>query len=308
MKITQTRRQFLADVSIAGAAALVGVANASAAEAPLDTTTVRFSRGPGICIAPQFLAEELIRADGLTDFQYVDEQAGLASIAMLARGDIDFVLDFATALAIPIDQGAPIKVLAGVHVGCYELFAHEGINSVLDLKGKTVGAGRGLGSDPHVFVTAMATNVGLDPLKDINWVTSDAKPIDLFMQRKIDAFLGFPPEPQELRASKIGHVIVNSMQDRPWSQYFCCMLATNASLCRKNTQLPPSESFALSSRRLKCASPSQNGLLVSWSMAAIPRDTSLPFRRSRRFPSRNGGIMTRKTRSDSSHCGSVKAV
>ena len=107
MKITQTRRQFLADVSIAGAAALVGIANASAEDAPLDTTTVRFSRAPGICIAPQFLAEELIRADEFTGFQYVAEQSGLASIAMLARGDIDFVLDFATALAIPIDQGAP---------------------------------------------------------------------------------------------------------------------------------------------------------------------------------------------------------
>ena len=130
---------------------------------------------PGICIAPQYVAEELIRAEGLTDFRYVDQQAGLASIAMLARGDIDFAMDFATALAIPIDQGAPIKVLAGVHVGCYELFAHEGINSVIDLKGKTVGAGQNLGSDPHVFVTAMATHVGLDPLKDINWVTSDVK-------------------------------------------------------------------------------------------------------------------------------------
>ena len=233
MQILHTRRQFLADLTISGAAALAGVRGAYAAEAPLETTTVRFSRSPGICIAPQFIAEELIRAEGLTNFQYVDQQAGLASIAMLGRGDIDFAMDFATALAIPIDQGAPIKVLAGVHVGCYELFAHEGINSVLDLKGKTVGVGQNLGSDPHVFVTAMATNVGLDPLKDINWITSDAKAIDLFMQRKTDAFLGFPPEPQELRASKIGHVIVNSMQDRPWSQYFCCMLASNATYAQK---------------------------------------------------------------------------
>jgi NitT/TauT family transport system substrate-binding protein len=233
MQILQTRRQFLANLTLSGAAALASVRDSIAAEAPLDTTTVRFSRSPGICIAPQFIAEELIRAEGLTDFQYVDQQAGLASIAMLGRGDIDFALDFATALAIPIDQGAPIKVLAGVHVGCYELFAHEGINSVLDLKGKTVGVGQNLGSDPHVFVTAMATNVGLDPLKDINWITSDVKALDLFMQRKTDAFLGFPPEPQELRARKIGHVIVNSIQDRPWSQHFCCMLASNATYAQK---------------------------------------------------------------------------
>jgi NitT/TauT family transport system substrate-binding protein len=233
MQSIQTRRRFLANLTTAGIAGSIGIRGASARDAPLETTTVRFSRGPGICIAPQYVAEDLIRAEGLSDFQYVDQQAGLASIAMLARGDIDFAMDFATALAIPIDQGASIKVLAGVHVGCYELFAHEGINSVLDLKGKTVGVGQNLGSDPHVFVTAMATHVGLDPLKDIKWVTSDVNAFDLFVQRKTDAFLGFPPEPQELRARKIGHVIVNSLQDRPWSQYFCCMLATNANYAAK---------------------------------------------------------------------------
>jgi NitT/TauT family transport system substrate-binding protein len=205
-----------------------------AEDAPVETSSVRFSRSPGICIAPQYVAEELIRADGLTDFQYVDQQAGLASIGMLARGDIDFAVDFATALAIPIDQGAPIKVLAGVHIGCYELFAHEGINSVLDLKGKKVGVGENLGSDPHVFVTAMATHVGLDPVRDIHWVTSDIKAIDLFTQRRTDAFLGFPPEPQELRLRKIGHVVLNSLVDRPWSQNYCCMLATNADYARRH--------------------------------------------------------------------------
>ena len=52
--------------------------------------------------------------------------------------------------------------------------------------------------------------------------------MELFAEGKIDAFLGFPPEPQELRARKIGHVILNSAVDRPWSQYFCCMLAASA--------------------------------------------------------------------------------
>jgi NitT/TauT family transport system substrate-binding protein len=81
----------------------------------------------------------------------------------------------------------------------------------------------------------MASLVGLDPAKDIQWVTSEkVKPIELFAEGKIDAFLGFPPEPQRLRAQNIGHVIVNSALDRPWSQYFCCMLAGNREFVRKN--------------------------------------------------------------------------
>jgi NitT/TauT family transport system substrate-binding protein len=81
----------------------------------------------------------------------------------------------------------------------------------------------------------MATLVGLNPAKDIEWVTSaKVKPIELFTEGKIDAFLGFPPEPQRLRAQSVGRVIVNSAQDRPWSQYYCCMLAGNREFVRKN--------------------------------------------------------------------------
>jgi NitT/TauT family transport system substrate-binding protein len=81
----------------------------------------------------------------------------------------------------------------------------------------------------------MAAHVGLDPLKDINWITSPKiAPKELFAEGRIDAFLGFPPEPQELRARKIGRVIVNSAIDRPWSQYYCCMLAGNREFVRRN--------------------------------------------------------------------------
>jgi NitT/TauT family transport system substrate-binding protein len=74
----------------------------------------------------------------------------------------------------------------------------------------------------------MAAYVGLDPAKDIHWVINPAvKPTELYEKGQIDAFLGFPPEPQDLRARHIGRVIVNSAADRPWSQYFCCMLAGN---------------------------------------------------------------------------------
>src|SRR5439155_26241328 len=50
----------------------------------------------------------------------------------------------------------------------------------------------------------------------------------------IDAFLALPPDPQKLRARRIGHAIVNSVKDRPWSQYFCCMIVGHREFVRKN--------------------------------------------------------------------------
>jgi len=94
----------------------------------------------------------------------------------------------------------------------------------------------GLGSSPHVFLAAIAAYVGLDPAKDLRWVVTspNVRPMELFADGKIDAFLGFPPEPQELRARNIGHVIFNSSVDRPWSQYFCCMLGGNKEFVQKH--------------------------------------------------------------------------
>ena len=109
----------------------------------------------------------------------------------------------------------------------------DGVRNITDLKGKSVGV-QAWGSSPHVLVALMAAHVGLDPAKDIRWVIDPSlKPIERFSQGKIDAFLGFPPEPQDLRARHIGHVVVNSTVDRPWSQYFCCMLAGNRDYVRK---------------------------------------------------------------------------
>jgi NitT/TauT family transport system substrate-binding protein len=38
--------------------------------------------------------------------------------------------------------------------------------------------------------------------------------------------------PQELRAKKVGRVMVNSALDRPWSQYFCWVVGANRAFVR----------------------------------------------------------------------------
>jgi len=224
MPTAQTRRRFLTTASLAGAAGLLRAPPLLAAEAPLETTAVRIIKSTAICIAPQYIAEELLRAEGFTDIRFVE-------IAMddyweaLTEGKVDFGLSYASSHLTAIDAGAPITLLAGVMVGCFELFAREGIGSIAELKGKSVGR-QGLGSNSAVLLTLMAAQVGLDPAKDIHWVSDPSiKPIELFVDGKIDAFLGFPPEPQDLRSRHIGRVLLNTAVDHPWSQYFCCMLA-----------------------------------------------------------------------------------
>ena len=250
MPIVHSRRRFLTDVAFAGAAGLagggVGLAGVGAflggsgrslaAEPPPEITAIRLAKGSISCVAPQYVAEELLRAEGFTDIHYVELEGDIGKRgipAMIGRGHVDISLTFAAPMLIPMDAGEPITALAGVHVGCFELFGHEDIRSIADLKGRSVGIPYS-SSSPHTFVAIMTSYIGLDYTKDINWIiTSPVQPKQLFIERKIDAFLGFPPETQELRERKIGHVIASSTQDHPWSQYFCCMLAGNTEFVRK---------------------------------------------------------------------------
>lgn len=201
----------------------------------METATVRFGDVPGggICIAPQYVAAELLRPEGITDFQNVPVTIDTNTWTMMAEDQIDFSLDFSSLLTVAVDKGMPVTALAGVHPGCYALFAREGIASVVDLRGKRVGVGPNPGSEPHVFVSAMATYVGLDPTKDIEWVQSEEAPLDLFLNGQVDAMLAFPPEVQDLKARGIGHVVVDSSVDRPWSQYYCCMILANTRFVEK---------------------------------------------------------------------------
>jgi NitT/TauT family transport system substrate-binding protein len=226
----QNRRQFLnigfsmAAAGLAGAAALMGARRSVAEEAPPETTSVRLLNTHGICVAPIYIVDDLLREEGFTDVHYVSNPQ--------THGEVDFSPEYPAPAIIAIEAGEPVVVLAGIHPGCFELFARESIRSVGDLKGKSVGV-RWAGASEHALLSIIAASVGLDPARDIRWVF-DARGDhrELFAAGEIDAFLTAPPFAQELRARNFGNVILNSSLDRPWSQYFCCMLAANPEFVR----------------------------------------------------------------------------
>jgi NitT/TauT family transport system substrate-binding protein len=225
----QSRRDFLASTSLAAAAGIVGTRTPLADEGPPEVTALRLGRYPNICGAPVVIAEDLLRAEGFTEFRYVSD----LPVDAVARREIDFDLETAAWIASQVDAGEPITALAGVHPGCYELFAHEPIQAISDLKGKRVGIGQQLGQSGHLLLTVIAAQVGLDPNQDIHWITNPTtSPMQMFAEGQIDAFLAFPPEGQELRARRIGRMILSLGTDQPWSQYLCCIAFGNREFVR----------------------------------------------------------------------------
>src|SRR5438093_883238 len=130
------RREFLRGATLAGTGGLMGVRPSRvAAEPPPETTKLRLIKTTSLCWAPQYVAEDLLKAEGFTDVSYVDMPVGQPVSRVLTGG--------------------------GADIGC-------------------------------------------------------------------------PPRTQELRARKIGRVIVNSAADRPWSQYFCCLVTGSREFVAKS--------------------------------------------------------------------------
>jgi hypothetical protein len=162
-----TRRRFLGGLTVAGAAGLLGLSTRPvAAEPPPETTRLRLHKTSGICVAPQYVAEELLRAEGFREVHYVEMDSiaaakiGSGMYQQLAAGALDMGMAFVTPFIVQVDAGVPIVLLGGVHVGCYEVFGTDRVRAIRDLKGKTVAVPE-LGGSHQLFVASMAQYAAL---------------------------------------------------------------------------------------------------------------------------------------------------
>jgi len=271
-----SRRRFLSSMALAGITSTLPPLGARAAEPILETVTIKLPIAPAICTMPQMITEQLLQAEGFTDIRFVDEPPGNAS-KQLACGDVDLMVNYASNFIVGLDKGETTTLLAGVHGGCFVLFGPEDVHGIAGLKGRTVGV-PGFGTGPDLLMALMAAEVGLEPKKDLRWIANPKeKPKDLYIAGKIDAFLAFPPEPQELRAKHIGRVIF----ERPWTgrgrniSAVCSRAIGN--LCG-GTRSRPSGRCARSSRRRICARPTRGPQPGCSSTAVLPTDMTMRCR------------------------------
>jgi NitT/TauT family transport system substrate-binding protein len=223
-----SRREFLSRTLIAGTGMYLGLGSdlgLAAVEPPPETTTVRFQQLRSPCWVPQLVAEPLLREEGFKDVQYVEHEKISQGEEDILAGRVDFTADFTGLSLMKFDPGDPIDFISGLHVGCYSLIGSDRIKSILDLKGKKVWAWATTDASPAVFFKSLVAYVGLDPENDFQYVEAPAdEAIEMFKRGEIDAFMSFPPGPQQLRAAGIGHTLLDTNIDRPWSQYYCCMI------------------------------------------------------------------------------------
>ncbi len=191
-------------------------------DGPLETTTIRtFALPPANCIAAQYMAERFLREEGFTDVQYPPFSPKDA-FDRFANGETDFQLGYPAFLIPMIANGAPLTMLGGVHLGCWQVVATGDIKTMRDFKGKTVSI-IGTNFTDGIFLAMTLKNVGLDLNKDVNVVHHPpSEYARLLSSGEIDGVVVTPPLSTDLRAKGVGNVVINSVTDPPWSNYYCC--------------------------------------------------------------------------------------
>ena len=206
---------------------------------PPETTAIRIADTP-TCDPWYWLSEPFLREEGFTDIQY---GAGTP-----AEGTAEFGVFFANTLAFAVDAGVPVVALGGTHTGCFELWARPGINTIADLRGKTIAVntktltvagatGRGATDLAYGFFVSLFAYVGMQP-GDATFIDIgvDKSVISYFVDGKADAILTGAQAGPVLHGTKNnpGRVILTTAMDKPWSQNYCCLLATNRDWARAN--------------------------------------------------------------------------
>ena len=126
-----SRREFLEGLTLGGMASLLGTGpEGASAERPPETTRLRLAKVNAICVAPEYVAEELLRTEGFTDIEYVQTAGTVGKEKGLVAGDVDLTLHFAAPLVVRVDAGDPIVILTGVHTGCFELFGTQPVRAI----------------------------------------------------------------------------------------------------------------------------------------------------------------------------------
>jgi NitT/TauT family transport system substrate-binding protein len=200
-------------------------------EPPPEVTEIRLPRNSVGCVAPLLAAEEFLHEEGFQQvhYQILEPKYSLVTESVLS-GRIDMTFNFVPAVLHAIDAGEPLLLLGGAHVACFQIVAGDHVQSLSDMRGRRFAIPE---IDPRpsdfAFVTSIMQYIGLNAGRDFEIVSMPNLafgPPRPLIEGHSDATLLLTPRTAEYRAKGVGHVVLDSMLDEPWRQYFCCLLNT----------------------------------------------------------------------------------
>jgi NitT/TauT family transport system substrate-binding protein len=136
----------------------------------------------------------------------------------------------------PMEVGLDVKLTGGIHTGCLRLQSGKktGIKTAKELKGKRIGITH-MGSPPFLFASRVLVAAGLDPKKDVEWVTFPGDAMALALdQGRVHAVASAEPIGTMLIAKEKVDKVSDQAIDHPYDDEYCCAVVVNGKFAREH--------------------------------------------------------------------------
>ena len=233
-----SRRGFLKNSALAAAAlaipsSLASVTGYRVAEAA-GMTTLKATHGAGLCNLGIFLAKERnLAAEDNVELDFVVTPTTTDVVTLFGAGMVDIsVIPYSNFFTL-VDQGAPVKLVAGAGVeGCI-FIGGEGIEEPADLKGKTIGTFQA--DTLEVLPYDYLTRAGMSFADvDVKYFNSSPELAAAFINGAIDSVSHIEPYATQCLAERKGSKILTDGLDLYGKGYSDCVLAARIPLLEEN--------------------------------------------------------------------------
>ena len=202
---------------------------------PAFGTELNYLFNGGACVSAKYLAEELGYYEEYgSNATYVQ---GGSVVETVGTGQCMWGTDHIATMLVPVTNGVKMTFVCGAHIGCKSIYvpADSDIQSVEDLKGKTIAIHDGTGNSDQNICYRLLDEYGVDPTTDVEFtnIEDNAATVAGMENGEVDAtifsdYFVMANYPDDMR------MICSITYSPEFQDEACCVTAMNNDFLEKN--------------------------------------------------------------------------
>ena len=202
---------------------------------PAFGTELTYIYNGGNCVSAKYMADVL----GYYEEYGINAKIvqGDSTYMAVGTGQAMWGIDHIATMLVPITNDVNYTFVAGAHVGCKTIFVlnDSDIQTVEDLKGKTVAIHDGLGNSDHNIVARLLDEYGVDPNNDIELLNVETSATIAAMENgEVDASIFSDIWAYDMVQDGTLRPIISLTTDPAFQDEPCCVMAMNNDFLEEN--------------------------------------------------------------------------
>ncbi len=207
-----------------------------------DPYHLRVAYSPHLCQAPLHIAVEkgFFEAEGIKA-ENIPFDASHAQEA-IGTNQVDIGFGLASKFLPPIENGLPVKFIAGIHNGCIKVLSlkKSGITTIADLKGKKIGV-PGLSDATTLIVKRALLNEGIrvdEKNPEVEFIVYSRNDLPQALQKGLIDVMALTDPIATIAEEQQGlAVILDTSKTHPFDEEYCCVVFITSKLANERPEV-----------------------------------------------------------------------